>query len=76
METPKQKLDERMTMAYRKLQNIAASKVTGKNQTLTYQKVGAALGVTGQTIYNYVQAKNKSANGYMIDAIIEEFEKL
>ena len=72
--TAKERLSKRMSDAYDKLQKIAANKTPEGETTLTFVEVGRNLGITSQTVYNYTQ--RKGGNGYLIDALIEEFENL
>lgn len=73
--TAKQILEKRMDAAYKELRNVVSEKVK-ENSTNIFTKIGLVFGITGQTVYNYTIAKSKSANGYMIEALTEEFKKL
>ncbi len=68
------KLKKRMEDACKELSKIASEKTPANETTNTYVKVGIKLGITGQTVYNYIQGKG--GNGYLIESIIEEFKKL
>lgn len=74
--TPKEVLKRRMDNSYGKLAEIALKKTNNTNTTITYAGIGLKLGLTGQSVRNYVKAKCKNGNGYVIDALIEEFKKL
>lgn len=74
--TPKEALKNRMDASYKELQQVANKKVGEKGFNLTYALIGYNLGISGQTVGNYVEGKSKSGNGYLIDALIEEFNKL
>ncbi len=74
-DTPRERIAKRRETSFKQLRNLVNSKDFGKNSlTSTYVKVGLDLGLTGQTVYNYVNGRG--GDGYVIDALIEEFEKL
>lgn len=52
------------------------SNIKTKNQTagIVYSIIGNKLGVTGQTVVNYISGNAK--DGYLLDAMIEEFKEL
>lgn len=74
--TSKEILHKRMTTAYEELAKIAFKKTKNIGTTVTYAMVGMHLGITGQTVRNYVKGKCKNGNGYIIESLIEEFKKL
>jgi predicted transcriptional regulator len=43
-------------------------------RSLTFYSIGKQLKMTPQSVYNYV--RGKGGDGYVIDALIEEFNKL
>lgn len=72
--TPKEQLEKRMTDAYKELHKIATKRIPSGETTATFVEIARQLGITSQTVYNYTQGKG--GNGYMVDALIEEFKKL
>lgn len=74
-DTPRDRVIKRRESSSKELWTLAhANKQTDKSITSTYVQVGLTLGITGQTVYNYVNGKG--GDGYIIDALIEEFKKL
>ena len=65
-----------MEAAYKELAKVALIKTRDAGTTLTYAIIGTHLGITGQTVRNYVKGKCKNGNGYVIEALITEFNKL
>lgn len=74
--SPADALTLRMQEAYKKLNAIAVQKTTGVNAKLVYAQIGLSFNITGQTVENYVNAVSKKGNGYLIDGLIKEFQKL
>jgi hypothetical protein len=73
---PQLELQKRMAASYAELNKIANIKLVGRNTSLLYATIGISLGITANTVANYVIGLSKSGNGYLIDALIKEFEKL
>ena len=73
--TPQELLDARMKDGFQKLNKIAIKKTQGKNTNYIFTYIGFQLGITGQTVSNYVHCKLKTGNGYLIEALIAEFKK-
>lgn len=75
--TPEQRLKKRTADAYKTLFSVARQKTPSNRKTMIYGLLGANLGVTGGTVFNYMGAKpGHKGDGYFIDALIEEFNKL
>ncbi len=74
--SPKAALKSRMDKAYKELRELAAKKTAGVNAKLVYAKIGLLFEITGQTVENYISGKSEKANGYLIDALIQEFKRL
>jgi len=74
--SPSEAFTKRMEDAYNKLKKIAAAKVNGKNATNIYWQIGSILNISGTTVANYAQGNTKNGNGYLIDSLITEFEKI
>lgn len=72
---PQLELQKRMVNSYAELKKIASIKSVGRNVSALYTAIGLSLGITGNTVANYVEGKSKSGNGYLIDALIKQFEK-
>lgn len=61
---------------YDKLLKETGDKVfEGKSAMVVCYAVGAKLGVTGQTVYNYYLGDGRK-DGFLKEAILEEFQKL
>lgn len=74
-DTARERLEKRKEQSSKELWLLAKQKMTGsKSITSIYVQIGLKLGLTGQTVYNYVHGKG--GDGYMIDALIEEFKTL
>ncbi len=58
----------------KELSTLANANKPKNSITSIYVQVGLKLGITGQTVYNYVNGRG--GDGYMIDALIEEFKNL
>lgn len=74
--TPEEQLHLRMKTAYDELRKIAKLKIPAGKSTLIHGQVGAVLGITGQTVFNYLIRTTIKSNGFLIEALIEEFKKL
>lgn len=70
--TPAQRLKEKMDNASTELARIAASRSVKTKVDAMYMKIGSRLRVSDRTIRNYVHGRG--CNGYLIEAIIEEFK--
>ena len=69
--TPKQRVAERRLASFKKLRELA-NNIPNGNLTMLYAIIGSKLGITGQTVYNYVQGRG--SDGYIIDELIELFK--
>lgn len=69
--SPKEKLEQRIEEIKGKLFSV---KIPHRKELSTCWEVGKNLGVTGTTIQNYL--KGKIGDGYLAEAIYDEFEKL
>lgn len=58
------------TMAAARLQQMPR----GVRKIYIYSLVGAKLGVSSQTVYNYIAGKGK--DGYLTEALLKEFKQL
>jgi len=65
-----------MESQFLELKKIADKKTPTESPKLTYALIGYRFGITGETVGNYVNGRSKKGNGYLIDALIEEFKKL
>lgn len=72
--TPIQQLEKRMKDANTELQKISIERTPDKKNYATYARVGIELGMSGQSVGNYVN--KKGSNGFLVEALIEEFKKL
>lgn len=72
--TPSEKLKERMDKASANLAAVMKSKTPRKGIISTYTRIASRLDITISTIINY--KRGFGSNGYMIDALIQEFSKL
>lgn len=72
---PYQLLKNRKKAASEILRKLAHEKTAGKNASLIYAEIGYKLQVSGQTVYNYA-SNGYDTDGYLIDAIIQEFKKI
>lgn len=72
---PYQLLKNRKKAASAILSKLAHQKTLGKNASLVYAEVAVKLQISGQTVYNYA-SNGFDKDGYLIDALIEEFKKL
>jgi hypothetical protein len=67
-------LSKRHNEADKLIKQLADEKLKGAVCKPIYIKVGAKLGISEQTVANYV--KRGGADGYLKDAIIEELRKI
>ena len=74
--TAKDALRIRMENAYDKLNKLAAEKIPEGRSKIVYEIIAFDLGISGQTVANYVNKKSANANGFMIEAIAEQIEKI
>lgn len=74
--TPWQTMRMRHKEAVKKLNELFVQKKasTGMGETALYAKIAGQLNTTGQTVRNYNESKG--GDGFMLEAIIAEFEKL
>ncbi len=70
--TPYQQLVKRRNDAIKELKAVVEKNVPAGKSTNAYHTVGVKFGITAQTVYNYIEGKGK--DGYLIDALIEEFK--
>lgn len=74
--TAKDALRIRMDNAYTKLNQIATERIPEGRAKIVYEIIAFDLGISGQTVANYVNKKSANANGFMIEAIAEQIEKI
>jgi len=72
---PHQLLKNRKKCASEILKKLAHEKIAGKNATIVYAEIAYKLQISGQTVYNYT-TNGYDKDGYLIDALIQEFKKL
>jgi len=70
----KMTLKERHESAFKKLRIEANKKLTNREATQIAAKVGIGVGVSGQTVINYLNGKCK--DGFITEALTAEFKKL
>lgn len=63
-----------MAEVHAKLKRLSLKKTAPGKTTMTAAYIGQQLGITGQTVSNFL--KGKGRNGYLAEAMIEEYEKL
>ena len=74
--TAKDALRIRMEKAYAKLNKLANERIPEGRAKIVYEIIAFDLGISGQTVANYVNKKSAKANGFMIEAITEQIEKI
>jgi len=72
--TPEQRIAERRLNSFKVLNSLANQNVPNGKSTMTFAMIGAKLGITGQTVYNYVQGRG--SDGFVIEELIKEFAAL
>lgn len=72
--TPIQIVDKKKKENVKLLQGLANEKCKNKVASMVYSAIGIKVNKTGQTILNYISGNAK--DGYLLDAIIEEFKML
>lgn len=73
--TPMDALQKKREAAFKKLGSIVRSRnFPPGTMTRKFVEVGLSLNLTSQTVSNYVNGRG--GDGYMIEALIEEFSKI
>jgi len=73
--TAKEKLEARHKKLDKQLDELGKKAFKGKSAMVICYAVGAELGVTGQTVYNYYLGMGRK-DGFLKEAIVELFKKL
>jgi len=72
--TAKQELKKRHAASVVELQTVALPKIEKDGLKPVCENIGKALGVSYQTVVNYVYGRTK--DGFLTNAIAKEFKKL
>ena len=74
MTPSRQKLVDRHNTAVKRLQEVASKKEKKNKNTQIAAIVGEKLGISGQTVINYLNGQAK--DGYTTEALIAEYKQL